>query len=77
MMEPQKDEWVSLEEAARLMGIKRATIYYYLKDLGLSPQRFGRDRKKYLSLAEVERLRDYKANPWKYPRPRKAETLEE
>jgi excisionase family DNA binding protein len=76
LTEPQK-EWVTLEEAAAQMGIKRATIYYYLKDLGIEAQRFGRDRKGYLSRADVEKLKDYKENPWKYAKPQKSEQGEE
>lgn len=62
----ESKEWVSLEDAAKQMGIKRSTIYYYLKDLGMEGRKFGRDRKRYISVADVEKLKDYKENPWKY-----------
>lgn len=76
MSEVQK-EWLSLEEAAGQMGIKRSTIYYYLKDLDIEARRFGRDRKRYISRADVEKLKDYKENPWKYAKPGKTQQGEE
>lgn len=70
-MSESPKEWISLEEAAQQMGIKRSTIYYYLKDLGIQGQRFGRDRKRYISVAEVAKLKDYKENPWRYAKLKK------
>jgi hypothetical protein len=54
------------------VGIKRATVYNYLRDLGIEPRKFGRDRHGYISREEREMLKDYKERPWKYVRqPRK------
>lgn len=58
-------EYMNLEEAAEYAGLKRATIYNYLNDLGIKPTKFGRDRRAYLSLDEAKRLREYKQTPWK------------
>lgn len=63
-----KKEFVTLQEAAAYTGIKRATIYRYLEDLGIKPQKFGRDRHAYISLVEAERLKEYKETPWKVKR---------
>ena len=60
----EKEFW-TLAEAAEYVGLKRATLYNYMDDLGLKAQKYGRNRRKYLTLAEVERLKEYKDTPWK------------
>lgn len=63
--------WMTLEEAAGYIGVARASVYNYMKDLGIETQKFGRDRRGYLSLADVKRMKEYKDNPWKVdPKPR-------
>jgi excisionase family DNA binding protein len=59
-------EFMTLEEASAYTGIKRATIYNYLNDLGIEPKKFGRSRRKYLPLADVKQLKEYKESPWKF-----------
>ncbi len=61
----EEKEYMTLVEAASYANIKRATIYNYLNDLGIKPQKFGRDRRAYISLADAKRLKEYKATPWK------------
>ncbi len=58
-------EYLTYEEAARYIGIKRASIYNYIKDLQITSQRFGRDRRKYIAQADVERMKTYRETPWK------------
>jgi predicted DNA-binding transcriptional regulator AlpA len=57
-------EYMTLAEAAQYIGMKRASIYNYMKDLKIKPIKFGRDRRKYVSLADVKRMKEYKAKPW-------------
>ncbi len=61
----EEKEYVTLEEAAKYVGIKRATIYNYLKDLHIETHKFGRDRRSYISSKDAKRMREYKENPWK------------
>lgn len=61
----EEKEYLTLQEAAEYAGLKRATIYNYLNDLGIKPVKFGRDRRAYIALAEAKRLREYKQTPWK------------
>lgn len=60
----EEKEYMTLYEAAQYAGLKRATIYNYLNDLGIKPQKFGRDRRAYISLADAKRLKEYKETPW-------------
>ncbi len=61
----QDKEYLTLVEAAEYAGLKRATIYNYLNDLGIKPEKFGREKRKYISMADAKRLKEYKETPWK------------
>lgn len=69
MTNSSEKEWMTLEEAAEYIGVARASVYNYMNDLNITTRKFGRDRRGYISLADVKRMKDYKENPWKYPRP--------
>ncbi len=60
----EEKEYMNLAEAAQYIGVKRASIYNYMHDLKITPTKFGRDRRKYLALADVKRLKEYKEKPW-------------
>ena len=62
----EEKEYLTLDEAAELLGIKRATFWNYMDDLGIESHKFGRDRRRYLSREEVNRLKEYKESPWKF-----------
>ncbi len=57
-------EFMTLEEAAQFIGMKRASLYNYIKDLDIQTHKFKRDRRVYLSMADVKRIRLYKEQPW-------------
>ncbi len=57
-------EWMTLGEAAQYVGIGRASVYNYLHDLKIGTKKFGRDRRKYIALADVKRMKEYKEKPW-------------
>ena len=59
-------EYLTVEEAAEGIGVTRATIYNYMSDLKIKTQKFGRTRQRYLSRDQVNLIRDYKDNPWKF-----------
>jgi excisionase family DNA binding protein len=61
-------EFMTLDEAAEYIGVSRATVYNYMNDLKITTRRFGRDKRAYLALADVKTMKDYRENPWKYPR---------
>ena len=41
----EEKEFMNLDEVARYIGIKRASIYNYMKDLKIRTHKFGRDRR--------------------------------
>ncbi len=61
---PEEKAYLTLNEAAEYIGIKRATIYHYMEDLNIKTHKFGRDRRAYLALEDVKRLKQYKERPW-------------
>jgi len=62
----EENEYMALEEAAAYIGVKRATIYNYLNDLGIQTFSAGRDRRAYITRADAEQLKAYKQTPWKF-----------
>jgi excisionase family DNA binding protein len=60
------EEFMTLDEAADYVGIKRATFYNYMEDLKIRSVKFGRDRHGYLSRDDVMRIKEYKESPWKF-----------
>ncbi len=58
-------EYMTLDEAAKAVGIKRPTIYHYIKKLDLSRLYFPFNRHAYLSRRDVERIKDIRESPWK------------
>jgi DNA-binding transcriptional MerR regulator len=58
MTEPQA--YITLEEAAKRLGVRRATLYYYMKTLGIAKQKFPLDKRVYLTVADFERIQALK-----------------
>lgn len=52
-----QDELLTMEEAAHRLGVRRATLYYYIKALELETTKFPLDKRKYLQAADVERIK--------------------
>jgi excisionase family DNA binding protein len=57
-------EYMTMEEAAAYIGLARASIYNYINDLEIKAHKFGRDRRSYIAMSDVERLKEYKEKPW-------------
>jgi excisionase family DNA binding protein len=49
--------WRSLDEAARQTGISRRTLNRWLSEGKLTPYRIAGDRRRFVDLDEVKRLR--------------------
>jgi excisionase family DNA binding protein len=65
MSEKQGDqEFFTIDEAAQHIGWNRATVYDWVKELGMKTHKFVRNRKSYLAAADVERLKEIKEKPW-------------
>ena len=57
-------EYLSMKDAAAAIGWNRATVYEWIKRLGLKTHKFIGNRQTYLAAADVERLKEIKQKPW-------------
>lgn len=57
-------EYLDYEEAADYLGIKRATLYNYVTDLDIQTHKFKRDRRRYIAIADVQRIEQVMDKPW-------------
>jgi phage antirepressor YoqD-like protein len=51
---------ISLGEAAKQLGVTRATLYYYLHRLKIETVKYQLDKKTYMSHADFERIKTLK-----------------
>ena len=63
MTDDQK-EYMTLDEAAESLGMKRPTIYIYMRELGIKAVKFRLDRRAFLSQADIQKIRELKEKPW-------------
>lgn len=59
----QSDEMLTVDEVEQQYGVKRATLYRYVKKGELATYRRGMDRQTYVRRADVERLRRFRPEP--------------
>jgi len=57
-------EYLDYEEAGDYLGMKRATLFNYIDDLGIETHKFLRDRRKYLAMADVKRIEAIMDKRW-------------
>jgi hypothetical protein len=57
-------EFMNLDEVAAYTGKKRASLYNYIKALNIKTHKFKRDRRAYLALDDVKRIKEHKEKPW-------------
>lgn len=57
-------EYVSIDEAAQIIGWNRATVFEWVKELNMKKHKFRRNRKTYLKANDVARLKEIKEKPW-------------
>lgn len=57
-------EYLSLAEVAEYVGVKRASLYYYLNALDIRRHKFNLDKRAYISLADAKRIKEIKDKPW-------------
>jgi hypothetical protein len=61
----EEKEYVTLQEAAKQLGIKRASLYYYLDNMKIEKRRFPLNRHAYIKVSDFQRIKDVKESPWK------------
>lgn len=57
-------EYLSIDDAAEYIGWNRATVFEWVKTLGMEKHKFLRNRKTYLKASDVKRLKQIKEKPW-------------
>ena len=57
-------EYMTLDEAAKAVGLKRSSLYYYLDKLKIERKQFPFNRHRWIAAADVERIRAAKERPW-------------
>lgn len=57
-------EYMNLDEVAAYVGMKRASLYNYIKDLEIKTHKFKRDRHTYLAMEDIRRIKGHKEKPW-------------
>jgi len=60
----EEKPYLTIREAALGFHVTRATLYQYMRDLGMKTRRFGRERQTYLSAEQVQLIQEYKEKPW-------------
>jgi len=62
-LQPEK-EYLTLAEVAGYVGVKRASLYYYINALEIEMHKFNLDRRSYISQADAKRIKEVKEKPW-------------
>ncbi len=57
-------EYLSIDEAAEIIGWNRATVFEWVKTLGMEKHKFLRNKRTYLKASDVARLKEIKEKPW-------------
>jgi excisionase family DNA binding protein len=60
----EEKEFLTYEEAMNYLGCKRSTLYSLIVDLDVPTYKFKRDKRRYLALADVKRLKELREKPW-------------
>jgi excisionase family DNA binding protein len=60
---PEK-EYLTYMEAMELLGVGRSTLHTMITDLQIPSHKFRYDRRRYLALADVKRLKEIREAPW-------------
>lgn len=56
--------YLTYEEAAQYLGIRRSSLYTMLVELGIKTHKFKFDRHHYIALADVKHIKEIREKPW-------------
>jgi transposase-like protein len=54
------DGYISVEDAAKELGVNRSTMHYYKKQFEVEYKKFPLDKRKYITLTDLERIKEAK-----------------
>jgi excisionase family DNA binding protein len=60
---PDKD-YLTYDEAMEVLGVKRSTLHTMIIDQGIQFYKFKYDKRRYLTRADVMRLKQIREKPW-------------
>jgi excisionase family DNA binding protein len=60
----EEKKYFTYEEAMEYLGCKRSTLYTLVSDLNITTHKFKRDKRRYLALADVKKMKRIRENPW-------------
>ncbi len=59
MADITKEDWLTVDQAARDLQISRATLYTHLNYLGIQRYKFPFDRRTYVLKTDIERVKRF------------------
>ena len=72
---PEDKEFLTLDETAAAVGLKRPSLYFYLNKLKIERRKFPFNRHTWISRADVERIKTAQERPWELEDTDKRETM--
>ena len=61
----EDQEYMTLDEAAKEVGLKRPSLYFYIKKLRIERRNFPLNKHAYIKRTDVERIKAVRESPWK------------
>jgi len=58
-------EFLTYEEAAEELSIKRSTLYNMITQLGIKTHKFRFDKRKYIAVEDIRKIKEIRQFPWK------------
>jgi hypothetical protein len=59
-----EQEYITITQVASELGWNKATVYDWIKTLGIQTHRFVRNKNTFLHITDVARLKEIKEKPW-------------
>lgn len=63
-MTDDQREYMTLDQAAEQVGLKKGSLYYYIRVLSLETKKFPLNKHTFMLKSDVERIRKIKEQPW-------------
>ena len=60
----EQEKFLTLDEVAKFIGVKKPTLYFYIKRLGIKTRRFNLDKRAYMTQTDAEKIKKVKEEPW-------------
>jgi hypothetical protein len=73
----QDAEYMTLADAAKRVGVKKGTLYYYFRVLGIKTHKFQYNKHVYIAKKDVEHILAVREHPWNIGEDENGSTLPE